>query len=301
MEISGRRLVLGLCALGALLLIAILLVPNRMYVSRPAEQRVAAFMGGGGGGGDREAVYRVASTTDDGNMPRQVIQTGSLDLLVEKVQDAASRIEALVRTSGGYVDSSNFSDSSDEMRSGQMTVRVPAGRLPDVRVQIKGLALRVENERTEARDVTKQFVDSEARLRNYKAEEAQYLEIMKRATTVKDTVEVTEKLSDVRGQIEELQGELNYLSHQVEMATITINLRSEREPGTSPVNWRPLRQASTAWHSMLEGFADYGDAMIGLIFMLPVILLWGCTLALMLFVLWRLFRKFKKRLTAPIS
>ena len=54
------------------------------------------------------------------------------------------------------------------------------------------------------------------------AEEAQYLAILKNAHTVKDTVEVTDKLSEVRGEIEQLTGELKYLSQQIEMSVVTV-------------------------------------------------------------------------------
>ena len=36
-------------------------------------------------------------------------------------------------------------------------------------------------------------------MRNAKAEEARYLEILQKATTIKDTLEGAEKLSNVRG------------------------------------------------------------------------------------------------------
>ena len=75
--------------------------------------------------------------------------------------------------------------------------------------QIKSVAVSVDREDVEAHDVTREYIDLDARLRNAQAEEARYLEILKRATTVKDTLEGAEKLSNVRGRIEQLQGEMN--------------------------------------------------------------------------------------------
>lgn len=294
---NKRGVVVGLCTTALLMLIALLSTPNLLRMrTRPAAQLSAPPSNA------RNYYHSVAAIaeSDEGGLPRQIIQTASLDLLVGNVRDVASQIEDMVRASDGYVDSSNFSDSSDGIRSGQMTLRVPAGQMPDIREQIKHLAMRVENEKTEARDVTKEFVDSEARLRNFKAEEAQYLEIMKRSGTIKDTVEVTDKLSDVRGEIEQLQAELKDLSLQVQMAAITINLRSEKIPGASYVSWRPIQQARAAWHDMLQGLADYVDAMIGLLFMIPVILIWACTLALPLILVWRAHRWLKSRMAARV-
>jgi TfoX/Sxy family transcriptional regulator of competence genes len=63
--------------------------------------------------------------------------------------------------------------------------------------------------------VTKQYVDQEARLRNLRAQEQQYLGILRKAATVKDTLEVSDKLNEVRGAIEERQAEFEALTKQV--------------------------------------------------------------------------------------
>lgn len=300
MKISRRGITVSICVLGVLFVIALLGTPNLLRVRDVREFSYAD----GTAHAKLQAPLRSAAFVSDAEQSdsqRQIIQTASLDLLVENVRDVSTRIEAMAQASGGYVDSSNFVESSDGIRSGQMTVRVPAGHMPDIRDQIKHLATRVEDEGTEARDVTKEVVDSEARLRNFKSEEAQYLEIMKRSVTVKETVEVTDKLSDVRGEIEQLQAELKDLSLQVQMAAITINLRSEKAPAISHVNWRPMQQARAAWHDMLQGFANYTDAMIGLLFMVPVILIWLCTLALPLILVWRGHRWLKSRAAVRAS
>lgn len=60
------------------------------------------------------------------------------------------------------------------------------------------MAVKVNSEKTDAQDVTKQYVDLEARIRNLRAQEAQYLEIMRSAKKVQDMLDVSEKLSEVR-------------------------------------------------------------------------------------------------------
>jgi hypothetical protein len=74
------------------------------------------------------------------------------------------------------------------------------------------VAARVDREEIKSEDVTRQYVDIDARLRNMRAEEERYLEILKRAATVKDTLDVTQHLADVRGRIEQAQGEMNLLT-----------------------------------------------------------------------------------------
>src|ERR1700693_4543719 len=163
----------------------------------------------------------VDSATD-----RKMVRTGSVDLFVKKPAEAAEKIRALAEGMGGFLVSSELSGGKVG-GSGSLTVRVPAARFEEARAEIRKLGLRVESDKVEAQDVTRQYVDQDANLRNLRAEEVQYLGILKQAHTVKDTLEVSEKLSEVRGQIEQQQAEFDALSKQIETAAITVSLRAE--------------------------------------------------------------------------
>ncbi|MBV9146574.1 MAG: DUF4349 domain-containing protein, partial [Acidobacteria bacterium] len=119
---------------------------------------------------------------DDSN--RYVTRSAALELEVKSPAETAEKIRALAERVGGYLVSSEVGD--DRYTSGgTISVRVPAGRYEEARAELKKLALRVENDRVEANDVTKDYVDREARLRNLQAEELQFLAILKRAASVK--------------------------------------------------------------------------------------------------------------------
>jgi len=185
-----------------------------------------------------------------------------------------------------------------------ITIRVPAPRFEEARAQIKKFATRVEVETTQANDVTREYVDMEARLHNLRAQEAQYLEIMKRATTVDETLKVSDKLSDVRGQIEQLQAEFNALSKQVETVLMTISLRSEVEAQVFGLNWRPLDRFKVAARDALEAIANYASVMTTIILFLPVALLWVATVLVALLISWRTLRwvaRFFVATKAPIA
>jgi hypothetical protein len=72
-------------------------------------------------------------------------------------------------------------------------------------------------------------VDQAAKLRNLHAQETQYLGILKQAKTVKDTLEVSEQLNEVRSDTEQQQAEFDALSKQVETIALTISLHAEAE------------------------------------------------------------------------
>lgn len=130
----------------------------------------------------------------------------------------------------------------------------------------------------------------EARIRNLRAEEAQYLAIMKSAYKVDDLLEVSEKLSEVRGQIEQQQTEYQSLSKRVETVAITVTLHALRDAQVFGLNWRPLYQLKVAARNGLDALAGFAATMTGVLFYLPVILAWTATLFFTGLFGWRLIR-----------
>ncbi len=219
---------------------------------------------------------------------RKMVRTSSLELTVANPLEAAQQIRALTTTLGGYIESSEI--NTQDTPSATLTIRVPAPRLYEAKAQLRHLAVRVDSEKTEAQDVTKQYVDMDARLRNLRAEEAQYLTIMKSAIKVQDMLDVSEKLSGVRGEIEQQQAEFTALSKQIETVAITIGLRAQAETAVLGFHWRPLYQLKVAAHDGLEGLANYASTMAAVILYLPVILLWAVTILFAGFVGWHMVR-----------
>ena len=225
---------------------------------------------------------------------RKLVRTGSLELTVKSPADAAEQIRAMAEGMGGYLESAQIGGTKDAPTA-DITIRVPAARFSDATLGIRKLAARVDSEKTEAQDVTRQYVDMEARLHNLRAEEAQYLVIMKSAYKVDDLLEVSEKLSEVRGQIEQQQAEFQTLSKQVETVAITISLRALADAQVFGLNWRPLYQLKVAARDGLDAIADYAAAMTAIVFYVPVILAWGLTILFSIVVGWRVFRWTSRR------
>jgi hypothetical protein len=220
---------------------------------------------------------------------RKIVRTGSLEMVVQRPAEAAEKIRTLAEGAGGFLVSSEIRGEQDAT-GGSLTIRVPAAQFEQVRAEIRKLGLRVESEKIEAQDVTRQYVDQEANLRNLRAEEVQYLSILKQAHTVKDTLEVSEKLSEVRGQIEQQLAEFDALSKQIETVAIAVSLRAQAEAQVFGLHWRPLYQMKLAFRDGLDGVADYASAMTAIVFYLPAVILWLGTILVAAAVAWRVVR-----------
>ena len=230
-----------------------------------------------------------ASPPQDNSYDRKLVRTASLDLVVEHPVEAAEKIRALAERLGGYLETSQVSGTQDAPTA-SLTIHVPAVRLTEAQAEIRKLAPRVEDERSDAQDVTRQYVDQDAQLRILRAEEEQYLSILKRATTVHDTLEVSAKLNEVRGQIEQQQSEFNVLSKQIESAALTVTLRAESDAQVFGLRWRPLYELKLAARQGLDGLGTYASAMAAILFILPAVALWMATIVIALAVLFRILR-----------
>ncbi len=230
---------------------------------------------------------------------RKIIKNGSLDLLVKKAEQAADKIAKIAADFSGFVSYSQIYEVSEGVKAGTVTIRVPADKFDEVIIKIKELAVKVLSESSNTSDVTEQFVDLEARLKNYQAEEQQYLNTLKQAVKVQDILDVSERLYQVRQSIEQLQGQLRYLSSQVDMSTITVSLTSESEVKVFGIYWRPLANLKQSLRGMFEGLTSYVDSIVKFVFSLPVILLWLATIAVLALFGWKVLKFVWKRFFSP--
>lgn len=260
-------------------------VPGRIAEDRvPLPASVASISGGYEPPRSMGMVTKVAAPDD-----RKMIRNGAMDLIVQSPRDTSEQIRQLTQHLGGFLVSSDIFGGG-KASSASMAIRVPAARFEDARAEIRKLGLRVESEKVEAQDVTKQYVDQSARLRNLHAQETQYLGILRQARTVKDTLEVSDKLDEVRGEIGQQQAEFDALSKQVETVELAISLRAEAEAKVFGLNWRPLYQLKLAARQGLDSVGDYAASMAAFVFYLPTVLLWLGTILICAAMGWRILR-----------
>lgn len=221
---------------------------------------------------------------------RLVIKNANLSLLVEDVAGAEARVRARANELGGYVVSVQTS-GSDEYLSSVITFRVPADRFEEALAGVEGLARKVLSRGVSGDDVTEEFVDLESQLRNLDATRTRLLDLMTRATRVEDALQVNQALTDVQGQIEQIQGRMKYLRTSAAFSTITADLQPVPPPPSiiDSEGWQPLRVAQEA----LAGLVDFGQ---GLLSVAIVFLVWSPVwLPLLLLARWAWRRSARSR------
>ena len=163
------------------------------------------------------------------NIPteRKIIRNGEFAIETKTPTEDQRKLQAIAEALGGFVVTSEFKSStnrSDDSTTVSVILRVPSANFQKATDEIVKLVTRVLHQKTTGNDVTAEFVDLEARLRAKKALESQYFEIMKRASKISDVLEVQEKLTEVRTEIEQAEGRRRYLENQSALSTINISL-----------------------------------------------------------------------------
>jgi hypothetical protein len=198
-------------------------------------------------GGDGTTTQQAAADL----LGRKVIRNGALDLEVESVTEAYDRATRVATDLGGYVAESSFSGAADA-RSASITLRVPADRYDQALVQLRALASEVRSVSSTAQDVTGEVTDLDAALRNLRAVEAQYVELLGRAETIPDILQVQERLQAVRAEIEQTEGRRALLTRLTDLATITVQLAPLPAAPVQVQTRGPLEAAGDAWESSLD-------------------------------------------------
>jgi hypothetical protein len=191
-------------------------------------------------------------------MERKIIRNGKLTIETDSPTAGQQKITSIVESLGGFVITSDFKQgNASSSETVTITVRVPASQFNEALEKIRKAGDQVLNENVTGQDVTEEFLDLEARIKTKKALEEQFLTIMKQAKNVSDALEVQTEISNVRTEIERMEGRKRFLENQSSLSTIIITLQTPA----------PIVTASTSGfgHSIKEAFGDGLDTAASII------------------------------------
>ena len=169
---------------------------------------------------------------------RQVISRASLDVEVTDVSAAITRLRALIESVGGFIEQVSTSGGPNP-ESGYASVRVPSERFLDALDSIERLGKPL-GQSLGQQDVTGEVIDLEARLRSELRTEESLLKLLDRAVSVSDVLTVERELSRVRANVERLQGQIDFISKSVALATITVTF-------SLPPNFTATAPSASLW------------------------------------------------------
>ncbi len=235
---------------------------------------------------------------------RKVIRNASLQLEADDTRSTYDEIVRITESLGGFVASAEVSPTNDDQQPViHITVRIPASELTGALNQFKDASAEVISESQGAQDVTETYIDLEAQLTNLTALETELRALLEEVRKQPDAdpdklLRVFTEISNTRGQIEQIQGQLNYLSDAVDLATATIAVQPT--PQAVPIveaSWTPSDTVRDASRTLVTGLQNLGDTAITFsIAVLPMLLLVVVIPALLLYGIYRWWRSHHPRL-----
>jgi hypothetical protein len=239
--------------IGIVLIIAILLASSFFIGTLYSGRRVDYF---GTKQASMEKLGQTAPTpAPESEIPkeRMVIYNAYISIETNDIQGTLSKIRSLAEGLGGYVAGSSIS-SYGAQTTATISIRVPQTNFHKA-VQVIESYGKVLDERTSSEDITEEYIDLKARLGNLERQEKRLYEILGMAKTVDEVLQVERELERIRGQIESLQGRINYLERSVAMSLIEVQLTEPLPPFTPPgMDWGETFEAALAgFFAVLRG------------------------------------------------
>jgi hypothetical protein len=216
--------------------------------------------------GDSAGVAQPAPT-EIGVGPK-IVKTAAIALQVKDgtFKEAFTRAERIADERGGFITRS--STSGQDARSGEMTIRVPADRFEETLADLKTVGF-LKSEEVEGQDVTAEFVDLQARLRDAEIQERFFTTLLREADSISESISVNRHLQEAHLVVERLKGQLRLLRDQTSLGTITIRVH---EKGVAPESRDEPNELASAWGRAIEGAEDVLVAVIvGLGYLVPIL------------------------------
>ncbi|HET6879446.1 MAG TPA: DUF4349 domain-containing protein [Pirellulales bacterium] len=239
-----------------------------------------------------------AETPPEGSadgVTRKIVYKADVELLCEDLATVAQRLETLATSAGGFVADAQLVGASGEPRWGTWKLRVPTGRFDGLLAEIKALA-EVRSARTTSDDVSEEYYDVEARIRNKQQEESRLLRLLEdRTAKLDDVLAVEREIARVRGEVEQAQARLRVLANLTDLATITVHIQEVYgyQPETAAgFGARLTRSIQQSWESLV-------GALEALVIALAVTLPWLAVFAVPPTAAILLVRRWRRRAVMP--
>lgn len=217
-----------------------------------------------GGASDKVSTTRTsASPTGEIDLPdatanRKIIYNARVDLVVDDFERVPDDVAKLAKKYNGFIARSSIQGSDGEPRVGTWTLRIPSSQYDAFLIGAQTLG-QLRSKTSDSREVTAEFVDLEARLRNSRAEEKRLHEHLNESTkSLKDILAIEREIARVRGEIERAEGRLNVLKDLTALSTVTLTIEEIKNYEPAPTEEPGFTtQVARTWDGSTDGLGGF--------------------------------------------
>ncbi|WP_051412199.1 DUF4349 domain-containing protein [Halonatronum saccharophilum] len=154
---------------------------------------------------------------------KKLIKRANIQLEVKDLDNASEELSALLDNYNGHISSSREWEDHNQRKHYHYTLRIPQDNFDTTLAELRDLG-KVKSKEISGEDITREYVDIQARLRNFKHQEERYLELLDEAEKVEDILKVENELNRIRRSIEQLEGQIRFYDNRVDMSKINLNI-----------------------------------------------------------------------------
>lgn len=226
----------------------------------------------------------------DDSHDQMLIKKATLNFDVKDYAEARKRIVNIIKSNNAYI-SSEYESKNDYQISNTMQIRVASDKFESLIDSLIDQANNLDQKIVTVEDITEEFVDVKARLNAKRQVEKRYLEILNKAESVREILEVEQKLGQIREEIEAREGRLKFLSHQVSLSTINMTFYQQKTVmPKARISFSNRFSSSfiSGWRGLIEFLLDLVSTWPFLLIMTGVVLL-----------MYKLFKRLKRKKCYP--
>lgn len=214
---------------------------------------------------------------------KKIIKDGRLEIEVLNLEKSKHQVDSLLKRYDGYYATERL-NNTDWNTSYNLTIRIPSTSFEQLIKEIETGSGIVKHKEISARDVTDQFIDLETRLTNKRSYLKKYNELLKKAKTVKDILEIEEKIRGIEEEIESTTGRLKYLGDLVDYSTLNLEISKPKNNRYELVKRDDFTKQVK--HALSKGWYGFIDFVVFLIKIWPFLLITA-----LIVYFWRKYRK----------
>jgi hypothetical protein len=221
---------------------------------------------------------------------RKIVFNATIALRVNDLDEGFSQLFLLVERTGGYIASSTTHGNAGTARSSQWTMRIPGGQFSGFTRDVAALGEVVTNSMT-SQEVTAEFHDLDARIRNKQQEEKRLQQYLDDSTAkLEDILKVESEITRVRGEVESMQGRLRVLADLTSLSTVTVRMSEVVEFVPPVLASEPTfgDQIASTWQSTIASIAEFGQTIV---LMAITVIPWFVVLGVPCLVIFGLLRR----------
>ena len=153
----------------------------------------------------------------------KIIKTGHLTLESQDLNNTKKEVNKLNKTYQASVTNLEEGTGYNSLTL-NYTIKIPAQNFDAWIEDVSKIYSYFEHKNITSEDVTEEYLDVETRLKNKKALETRYLELLKKANTIAEILEIEKEINNIRVDIEAQEGRLKYLKDKVAYSTIYLSV-----------------------------------------------------------------------------